>query len=304
MNRFGFVLFYAGSCGLFLAGCGRPDEKDFLSSAVVEFQNYQVSPSIQGQIITATKEEGQRVDSGAVVAVIDTIPVRLKTEELVSAMAELQQQIASRQAELSASKSDIDGVERELRRVRGLTEKGSATQQQLDQLQTQSESAQMKLKASQLALSALSDRKETMRVQLLQLQDQLRRCFVVSPSSGVILTKYRDIGEMAGPVSPIYEIGKIDTMRVDFYVPQPVLSALSVGGAVFVRLDDQTKKDGIFLPAWISWVSPEAEFSPKNIQTRQARNELVFKVRALAPNSGGVLKRGLPVEVWRRMPVK
>ncbi len=284
---------------LFITYCGGSRDKDFLSSAVVESQVFQIASSVQGQVLSASVEEGQRVDSGAILAVIDTIPIRLKIQELASATAELQQQIAAKSAEVSALRAEVEGVDRELRRVRGLAEKGSAPQQQLDQVSTQSETAQLRLRAAQLSLSALAGRKETMAVQGLQLEDQLRRCYVAAPSCGVVLTKFRRQGEMAGPSAPLYEIGKVDTMQVDFYVPQPVLSGLALGQTVQIRLDTDRKKAGDFLPAQISWISPEAEFSPKNIQTRQARNELVFKVRTLAPNPQGVLKRGLPVEVWR-----
>jgi HlyD family secretion protein len=76
------------------------------------------------------------------------------------------------------------------------------------------------------------------------------------------------------------------------------LAGIKYGQNVRLRLDDGSKA-GVFLPAAVSWIGHEAEFSPKNIQTRESRNELVFRVRALAPNKDGMLKRGLPVEVWK-----
>jgi HlyD family secretion protein len=79
-----------------------------------------------------------------------------------------------------------------------------------------------------------------------------------------------------------------------------MLPQFSLGKALRIRLDDADgKKQETFLPAVISWISSDAEFSPKNIQTRESRNELVFKIRAMAPNTNGFLKRGLPVEVWK-----
>jgi HlyD family secretion protein len=104
------------------------------------------------------------------------------------------------------------------------------------------------------------------------------------------------------PGNPVYELGNYDTMQVDFYVPQTILGGFKLGQAVRIRIDDQSpssKQKQTFVPAQITWISSDAEFSPKNIQTRESRNELVFKIRALAANKDGLLKRGLPVEVFR-----
>jgi HlyD family secretion protein len=131
------------------------------------------------------------------------------------------------------------------------------------------------------------------------LQDQLGKCYLRAPVAGRVLTRYKNPDETAAPGQPVYEIGREDTLRIDFFVPQTWLSDIKYGQAVRIRLDQAGSKEGTFLPATISWIGNEAEFSPKNIQTRESRNELVFRVRALAANKDGLLKRGLPVEVWK-----
>jgi HlyD family secretion protein len=117
----------------------------------------------------------------------------------------------------------------------------------------------------------------------------------------VVLTLFRDRGEVVGAGTPIADIGKFDTMYADFFVPQPILSTLSYGRKLRVRVDwDSSGSDaGKFLPATVSRIGEEAEFTPKNIQTRQSRNELVFRIRCTVPSTSGVLKRGLPIEIWR-----
>jgi HlyD family secretion protein len=115
-----------------------------------------------------------------------------------------------------------------------------------------------------------------------------------------VITKYKNPGEVALPGNPLFEVGKYDTMQIDFYVTQPMLPQFHLGQIVRIRLDDSSgKHKENFLSAQISWIGNDAEFSPKNIQTRESRNELVFKIRAMAPNPNGQLKRGLPVEVWK-----
>jgi HlyD family secretion protein len=236
------------------------------------------------------------------VAVIDTVPLTLKCAEITAAQAQLAQTIAAKRAELASQDNDRKGAEREYRRISELVDKGSLPSQQKDNLETQSDGVNLRLKAGGFALGSLLAQEKAIQAQLSQLRDQIRRCYVKAPVAGVILTRYKNLGEVCLPGNPIYEIGKYDTMRIDFYVAQPMLPELQLGRVVRIRLDAfsaEGKQKALFVPASICWISSDAEFSPKNIQTRESRNELVFKIRALAPNKDGLLKRGLPVEVWK-----
>ncbi len=284
---------------LALINCEATKHKDFIGSAVVETQTYQIATTSQGMVTAVLKEEGMAVRADELVAVIDTIPLTLKLGEIAAAQAQLAQNISAKRAELSSQDNDRKATEREFRRISELVEKGSLPSQQKDNLETQSDAVKLRLKAGEYVLASLVAQEKTLKAQLSQLRDQIRRCYVMAPVSGVILTRYKNQGEVCMPGNPIYEMGKYDTMRVDFYVTQPMLPELRLGQTIRVRLDATQKEKGLFVPAVISWISGDAEFSPKNIQTRESRNELVFKIRCLAPNKDGLLKRGLPVEVWR-----
>jgi HlyD family secretion protein len=280
--------------------CSSTASKDFIGSAVVEAQTYQIATTAQGKIVALYKDEGQQVKAGELVAILDTIPFVLRLNEISSALAELGSTINSKKVEISSQESDVKGVDREYKRITTLVQQGSAPSQQKDNLETQFESSKLRVDANRSVLSGLQAKINTLNAQRAEILDQLSRCYVYSPVSGVILTKYKNLGEVALPGNPEFELGKYDTMQVDFYVPQTMLAGFKLGQTVRIRLDDQTdKKKETFVPARISWISSDAEFSPKNIQTRESRNELVFKIRAMAENSNGVLKRGLPVEVWR-----
>ena len=285
-----------------LVGCEATKNEDFIGSAIVETQTYQIATTSQGMLTAVLKEEGMTARTDELVAVIDTIPLTLKLGEINAAQAQLAQTIASKRAELASQDDDRKGTEREYRRISGLVEKGSLPSQQKDKLETQSDVVKLRLKAGEYALGSLLAQEKTLQAQLSQLRDQIRRCYVKTPVTGVILTRYKSLGEVCLPGNPIYEIGKYDTMRIDFYVTQPMLPQLHLGGLVRIRLDTfstEGNQEALFIPASICWISGDAEFSPKNIQTRESRNELVFKIRALAPNKDGSLKRGLPVEVWK-----
>ncbi|MBD3346406.1 MAG: HlyD family efflux transporter periplasmic adaptor subunit [Chitinivibrionales bacterium] len=284
---------------LLFAGCSRTQDKDFLGSAVVDVRTYQASATVQGQLISVLKNEGDDARKGDLLALIDTVPSVLKLREIEARRRQLKLEIASRSADITAVKSEVSGLKRELDRISDLAKKGSVPMQQKDKLETQYATAQAKLESAQRALSAASAKLEVLQTKKEQVEDQLRRCTVLSPVEGTILIRFKNQGEIAAPGLPLYEIAAYDTAQVDFFVPQPVLSQISVGRTVRIRIDRPENQDAFFVPARITWIADEAEFSPKNIQTRQARNELVFQVRAQAANTDRVLKRGLPVEVWR-----
>ncbi len=284
-------------------GCPEGVSVPFDGSAVIEAQTYQVGPAIQGQIVAMHAGEGDAVDSGGLIALLDTVPLQLRLDEVQASAAELQRQVAAHRAHVEAAKAEVRGLKRELDRIRPLVDNGSVPSQQKDQLETKYETAQFRQKAAAASLSAVAAKRHTLAAKRAQVEEQLGRCRVSAPVSGMVLTRYRSRGEFAGPAAPLFEIASYDTVWADFFVPQPLLGEVSVGRTVYIRVDTpDDEPSAAFVPAEITWVSDEAEFAPKNIQTREARNELVFRVRAQAANTERILKRGLPVEVWRRAP--
>jgi HlyD family secretion protein len=284
-----------------LCGCERGTAPGFLGSAVVESRTWTVSSTVQGTLTDVAVGEGDRIAAGAVVAVVDTVPLQFLRREAAAGIAEIAATVRARKAEIAARAIDVAGLEREFKRIDGLAAKGAATTQQRDNLSTQLQAAQAKLAAANSALEPLAEKEKSLRIKLESISDQIRRCTITAPGTGVVLTQFRNRGEVVGPGTPVCELGALDTLQADFFVPQPVLATLRRGQKVAMRIDWDSA--GIAgekrLPATVSWIGEEAEFTPKNIQTRHSRNELVFRVRCTAENSNGILKRGLPVEIWR-----
>jgi HlyD family secretion protein len=283
-------------------GCNEENDKNFLGSAVVECRTYDVATTAQGRIAALFTDEGHALAKGDLTAVIDTVPLVLQKQEILADMDELGASIASQEAQNKSVESDVSGAEREFNRADELLKKGSGTEQQRDLLGTQLQSTQLRLSAMKRQKESLSRRNKELLARLAQVEDQIARCYVASPSSGIVLTRYRNVGEVVAPANPIFNVGEFDTLYADFFVPQTELASLRYGQALRIRLDGQTpraKEPFRFVPAVVTWIGSEAEFSPKNIQTRQSRNELVFRIRATIPNTDSTLKRGLPVEVWR-----
>jgi HlyD family secretion protein len=283
--------------------CDKTAGKDFLGSAVVEARTYTVATTAQGSIVAVLADEGRKVEKDELIAVLDTVQLSLMKQGIVASMSELGASIAAQGAQNNALASDVQGIDREFSRVDQLVKKGSAPEQQRDNLGTQLQSSQSRLAAARHTVSSFKAKSSALLIKLKEIEDQIRRCYVRSPVSGVVLTRYRNAGEVAGPGNPFFEIGAFDTLFADFFVPQTMLASITYNQSVRIRLDEperaSAKGGDTFLPATVTWIGSEAEFSPKNIQTRQSRNELVFRVRATIPNANGKLKRGLPVEVWR-----
>jgi HlyD family secretion protein len=283
--------------------CGEmSNSRDFLGSAVVESRTWLVATTAGGSIVAMYRDEGQNAVKNELVAVIDTVPLTLQKQEVIAGMSELAASISAQEAQNQSLATDVAGVEREFSRTDQLARQGSATEQMRDNLGSQLQSTQLKLSASRHLVSSLQAKDQALIIKRRQLDDQIRRCYVTAPADGIILTRYRNAGEVTAPGNPLYELGAFDTLYADFFVPQTALATITYGQKVRIRVDfddGATKGKMKFLPATITWIGSEAEFSPKNIQTRKSRNELVFRVRATVPNTEGVLKRGLPVEVWR-----
>ena len=294
----------AGMAGLvisLLSGCEQRIDPGFLGSAVVESRTWTVSSTVQGTLVEVYITEGGTVREGEVIAVVDTVPLQFRRREIRAGIGELQATLRAKKAEIEAAVIDVGGLEREYARIDGLAAKGAATAQQRDNLSTRLAAAKAKLAAARSALDPLVEKEKALRINIEAIDDQVQRCTITAPGSGVLLTLFKNRGEVVGPGTPVGELGELDTMRADFFVPQPVLATLRRGQQVALRVDwDSTGTIGEKrLPATITWIGEEAEFTPKNIQTRRSRNELVFQVRCTAANRDGLLKRGLPVEIWR-----
>ena len=287
-----------GACAV-AAGCGGRVDPDFIGSAIVEAETYQVAALTQGRLTALGKQEGQAVAPGELLAVVDTVPYVLQLREAQAGLAELDAGKRSQQSQIRGGQAEVKGLERDYARIAPLAKEGSLPAQQEDKLASGLDAGRAKLSAARQMLTSLEAKRQGLEARIALLQDQLGRCYLRAPVAGRVLTRFKNPDEPAAPGQPVYEIGREDTLRIDFFVPQTWLAEIKYGQSLRVRLDQAGSKEGTFVPATVSWIGNEAEFSPKNIQTRESRNELVFRVRALAANKDGMLKRGLPVEVWK-----
>lgn len=273
-----------------------------------------VSAEASGKIIAFQVEEGQVLKSGDAVGAIDSTQLVLKREQLqagIRAVAAkspaISEQLAVFEKQMASVRQQLANLDREKRRVENLLKSDAATPKQLDDVNDQIEAArrQMDVLLEQKSASnaTLSTQKGGLLAEILplqkqiaQLDDQLAKCRVVNPLDGTVLVKYAEPGEVTAYGKPLYKIADLSALTLRAYVAGDQLISVKTGQTVTVAVDAEggTQKE---MSGKITWISPKAEFTPKVIQTKDERVNLVYAVKISVPNPEGVLKIGMPAEV-------
>ena len=273
-----------------------------------------VSAEASGKILTLQIEEGQSVKAGQTVGSIDSVQIALKREQLQASIRAIaakspaiSAQLAVFEKQMASVKQQLATLDREKRRVENLLKSDAATPKQLDDLNAQIEAAQRQMEvlleqktASNATLSVqksgLMAEVLPLQKQMAQLDDQLSKCHIINFLDGTVLVKYAEPGEMTGFGKPLYKVADLSTMTLRAYVAGNQLGAVKIGQEVKVLVDAEGGKQQDFMGK-IRWISPKAEFTPKVIQTKEERVNLVYAVKISVANPDGVLKIGMPAEV-------
>ncbi len=278
---------------LLLVSCGR---KEYMPSGSGFIETTEVTYSAQtsGQLKTIYYDEGQNVESGDTLAMIDTTDVMLRLRQAQAAgdAAGTRLNIANINVKQAANNLELAG--KQFERISSLIKTGSANQQQYDQAQNayiQGQLAEQQARASQQAASA--DVKNA-QAQIALLEQQVSYCFPVAPLSGTIIDKFVEPGELISIGKPLVKIDRLDTVWVKIYLPPRDLTRINLGEHALVNPQDGHTKP---LSGTVTWISSEAEFTPKNVQTEQARAGLLYAVKITVANPNHVLKIGMPVFV-------
>ncbi|MCP4313926.1 MAG: HlyD family efflux transporter periplasmic adaptor subunit [Bacteroidetes bacterium] len=253
-----------------------------------------VSAETSGLILEFPFREGDRLKEGQVVASVDTIQLVLQREQLQSGKASLGARIKTLEAQVKASRVQLENLEREKKRIDKLVEGGAATSKQQDDIDGQIELLKAQIVATKSQKTSVYAERSTLEIQILQVDDRIRKSSLKSPGDGVILTKYKEKGELATPGQPLYKMANMDELILRAYISGNQLSSVNAGVSVTVQFDvaeGVEKTSGT-----VSWVSQRAEFTPKIIQTREERVNLVYAIKVLVPNDGS-LKIGMPGEI-------
>ena len=238
--------------------------------------------------------EGDALMEGQLVATIDTVQLVLQRQQLYSGKSSLAARIKTLDAQVSASNIQLENLDRERKRIDNLLEGGAATQKQKDDIEGQINLLQAQILATESQKASVYAERQTLEIQIRQVEDKIDRCMVRSPVEGSVLTKFKEQGELAAPGQPLCKMANMDELILRAYISGNQLSSVKIGSQVTVQFDADL---GIAATSGtVSWISSRAEFTPKIIQTREERVNLVYAIKVLVANDGS-LKIGMPGEV-------
>jgi HlyD family secretion protein len=289
-----FVIYvYALIACLLITSCGR-DSLPPGGSGFIEATEIVVSSEIAGQLKSLRFGEGDLIMKADTIGEIDTVTTmfRLYQTQATRQVAETKVKISSLNIEQTSYNLEL--AQKEYDRVVALIKSGSINQQHFDQIETAYNQAVLSKKQADAAFQAALAELAKVESEIALLEKQLSDCFPKSPESGVVTNKFVEVGELIGMGKPLVKIAKLDTVWVKVYLPPEDLTKISLGGHAQIDPEDGRTKP---LDGTVSWISDEAEFTPKNIQTKEARADLVYAVKIIIPNPGKVLKIGMPVSV-------
>lgn len=281
-----------------LTACGN-NNGDYDASGIFETTEIIVSAKSNGEIMKFDIEEGMSVTSQVVLGYIDTIQLALKKEQLLANRSATDSKVLNENQQLATIRQQIAIQQRERKRYEGLVKTNAATQKQLDDINYQIQILEKQLVATAEQISSsnssLSNQSSGIEAQLAQIEDQIKNSLIVSPIRGIILTKYAEPGEYAAPGRALFKVANIEDMKLRAYITADQLTGLKIGQQVKI-FADQGKDDRKGYDGIITWISDKAEFTPKTIQTRDERANLVYAVKVSVKNDG-LIKKGMYGEV-------
>jgi HlyD family secretion protein len=281
-----------------LVGC-KDSSDEFDATGNFEADEVIISSEAAGKILKLDVEEGKDLEANAVVGLIDTTQLYLRKKQLEYSIKAVIAKSPNASVQLAAIKEQIETTQREKKRVENLLKDDAATQKQLDDLNAQLQLLQRQYDASQssLTITTQSIQSETLplKAQLDQVVDQLDKSVIKNPFKGTVLTKYALKDEMASQGKALYKLADLSFLVLRAYISGSQLSQIKLGQnvTVFVDAPDGEYKE---YSGDIMWVSDKAEFTPKTIQTKEERANLVYAVKIRVKNDG-YLKLGMYGEV-------
>ena len=258
-----------------------------------------VSSENNGRLLEFSVEEGKTYQAGEVVGCIDTLQLCLQLKQLESSIKAVMARRPDSKSQIQVMKKQLETLEKERARVENLVQANAATAKQLDDIIAQINITKSQMAATESTLSiesqSLSEEVEALRFQKMQLEASLATCRIKAPITGTVLKKYIEPNELAFQGKPLFKIADLTNMFIKVYVSEDMLSSLRLNQDVTINLDMQNGKEKQF-KGKISWISPKAEFTPKMIQTKNERVNLVYAVKVSFTNDGSA-KIGMPGDV-------
>lgn len=279
---------YMTICAIALSSCAN-NGMLYDAEGTFESDEITVSAEASGKILEFDIREGQEVAAGEVVGAIDSVQLyltKLQLQKNVKSMISNRPDVSSQTAAL---KEQLAKLQKEESRLHGMFADGAATQKQLDDIASQISVTKAQLAAQNSSLSnsvnSIDAQSSSLDMQIAQIEDQLAKCRITVPANGTVLAKYVHEGEFTSMGRPLFKVADLENVYLRAYVNSAQLSNIKLGQSVKVFADfggDNVHE----YEGTVEWISGKSEFTPKNIQTSDERENLVYAVKVAVKNDG------------------
>ena len=253
-----------------------------------------VSAEANGKIEFLEVEEGNKIAKNQIVGVIDTTQLHLNKLQLLASIETINSKSTNVLSQRKVLGEQLKTAKMEQNRILSMYKESASTKRQVDEIDGKVSVIQEQIKSVETQNAPIVNEVKSLEVQIKKIDDQIKKSKIENPVGGTVLTKFSEPNEITSYGKPLYKIADLSEMTLRVYFSETQLSSIKVGQEVAVSIDenDGTKS----YKGKISWISSSAEFTPKIIQTKEERVNLVYAVKVLVKNDGS-LKIGMPAEV-------
>ena len=282
---------------LFLVSCEQNVTYD--AQGIFEATEVIISSEATGRILNFNVAEGELVEASTVVGAIDSMQLHLQRKQLVAQQSALLSSRPDKEKQVASLRKQIATMKNELKRVDNMLRDGAATQKQYDDIASQINILEGQLSANLSTLDnntlTINENAAALEAQIAALNDRIEKCRITSAVRGTVLVKYAEAGEYATVGKPMMKVADLDNVYLRAYFTSDQLSKVNLGEEVKIIADFGGEERYEYVGR-VAWVSSESEFTPKSIQTKDSRANLVYAVKIVVKNDGR-LKIGLAGEV-------
>lgn len=287
MKRYEILTFAAAT--VIFAGCR--NDIDFDACGQIDAEQVTVAAEAGGRILSLNVKEGDVLEAGQLLGAVDSVQTALQIKELEQRKEGARSRLVDIERQQAPQKDQLANLENDYRRYSSLLANNAATQKQVDDLKSQIAVLKSQMAAQKQTWernnASVHSEISTYEIQIAQKKDQLAKCRICSPVAGTVLTKYANEGESITVGKPLFKLANLSETYVRAYFTTVQLGELKLGDELTVIPDDGSAAPKQY-KGRIIWISSQAEFTPKDIQTRDERAELVYAVKVAVPNDGSL----------------
>ena len=282
---------------LCLLSCNKKAEYD--AQGTFEATEIIVSAEATGKILNFNIAEGETIKADSTIGIIDSLQLHLQRKQLSAQLSALLSSRPDKEKQVASLREQISTQKKEFQRIENMLRDGAATQKQYDDIKAQITILENQLSATLSTLenntASINNNAIALEAQIAALDDLIAKCYITSSVNGTILSKYAEVGELASIGKPLMKVANLESIYLRAYFTSDQLAHVNLGDEVTVTADFGGKEQYDYIGK-IAWISSESEFTPKNIQTKDSRANLVYAVKIAIKNDGRI-KIGLAGEV-------